>query len=145
VRAALLLWSGTILAAAVAAPLAASRPEGWFLYEALDPFCHQQADRSWHVEGRPLAVCARCLGVYTGMLLAALAGMRLPLKTIGGALALLAVSWALEFGGFVEISNGIRCGAGLILGISLGAAALALVDEPPKQATQTASVPASNS
>ena len=126
-RAALLLWAAAILGAAVTAPLAASaaRPEGWFLYEVLEPFCHQQPKRTWHFQGHPLGVCARCLGVYAGLLLAALAAFRLPPKTIAAALALLAVSWVVEFTGLASVSNGIRSLTGLFLGASAGAAVLA--------------------
>ncbi len=76
-RAALLLWSTALLAAIVAAPLAASsaRPEAWFLYQAFAPFCHQIPQRSWEIQGYPLAVCARCCGVYGGLFLAALLGL----------------------------------------------------------------------
>ena len=30
--------------------------------------CHQIVDRSFHIAGHPLAVCARCLGIYVGYL-----------------------------------------------------------------------------
>ena len=30
--------------------------------------CHQVADRSFHLAGHPLAVCARCCGIYVGYL-----------------------------------------------------------------------------
>jgi uncharacterized membrane protein len=126
-RAALLLWSAAILGAALAAPIAASaaRPEGWFLYEVLEPFCHQQPERTWHFQGHPLGVCARCLGVYAGVLLAALAAFRLPPKTITAALALLAAAWLVEFTGLAPVSNGIRWLTGLVLGASVGAVVLA--------------------
>jgi uncharacterized membrane protein len=126
-RAALLLWSAALLAAIIAAPLAASsgRPEGWFLYQAFSPFCHQQPRRSWQLQGYPLAVCARCVGVYGGLLLAALLGLQLPTKAVGMALALLGASWALEFTGLVASSAEIRCVTGLVLGCSAGAVAAA--------------------
>jgi uncharacterized membrane protein len=126
-RAALLLWSAAILAAAVAAPMAASaaRPEGWFLYEVFEPFCHQQPERTWQLQGHPLGVCTRCLGAYAGVLLAALAAFPLPPKTITAALALLAATWLVEFTGLAPVSNGIRWLTGLFLGASVGAVVLA--------------------
>ena len=35
-------------------------------YRAGAVICHQQADRSFHVAGIPMPVCARCFGVYAG-------------------------------------------------------------------------------
>jgi uncharacterized membrane protein len=139
-RIALLLWSAGILAAVAAAPLSASeaRPEGWFLYQAFEPFCHQQAGRSWHLWGHPLAVCARCLGFYAGMLLAALAGLRLPAKTIAAALALLVASWVVEVTGLAQVSNSIRSATGLLLGASIGGGALAWMHQhAPRGVPQT--------
>jgi uncharacterized membrane protein len=126
-RALLLLWSAALLTAIVAAPLAvsAARPEGWFLYQAFAPFCHQQPQRSWHLQGYPLAVCARCVGVYSGLLLAALLGVRLPARTIAIALVLLGAAWAAEFTGLAAASDRIRFVTGLALGCSAGAVVLA--------------------
>jgi uncharacterized membrane protein len=36
------------------------------IYAAFSPICHQLADRCFVLEGHPLAVCGRCLGIYTG-------------------------------------------------------------------------------
>lgn len=123
----LLLWSAALLAAILAAPLAASaaRPEGWFLYQAFEPFCHQQAGRSWHLQGYPLAVCARCFGAYSGLLLATLLVVRLRARTIATALALLGASWAAEFTGLAAVSGKTRFVTGLLLGYSAGSVLLA--------------------
>jgi uncharacterized membrane protein len=122
-RAVLLVWSAALLAAIAAAPVAASaaRPESWFLYQAFEPFCHQQVGRSWHVQGYPLAVCARCVGLYTGLLLAALLGVRFRAWTIVFALALLGASWAAESTALVTVTDPIRFGTGLALGFCVGA------------------------
>lgn len=135
-RAVLLLWSAAMLAAILAAPLAASaaRPEGWFLYQAFGPFCHQQAGRSWHLQGYPLAVCARCLGVYTGLLLAALLGARFPARTSAIALVLLGASWAAEFTDLAAVSDTIRFVTGLLLGFSAGSVLLAWAPRRPLRA-----------
>jgi uncharacterized membrane protein len=140
----LLLWSAVLLAAIVAAPLAASagRPEGWFLYQAFGPFCHQQPERCWHLQGYPLAVCARCMGVYAGLLLAALLGLRLPAKTIAIALGLLGASWAAEFTGLGSASGTARFATGLLLGGSAGAVVLAWTPRRPPQ-TQDVLLPLS--
>ena len=37
------------------------------LYQGFALVCHQQPERSFHWHGFPLAVCARCTGVYVGI------------------------------------------------------------------------------
>jgi uncharacterized membrane protein len=57
------------LALIFAAPLAEAAGHGalgWALYRGFAPLCHQIAGRSFYVAGHPLAVCARCFGVYAG-------------------------------------------------------------------------------
>jgi uncharacterized membrane protein len=36
------------------------------LYSVFAPLCHQQPERSFYLAGYPLAVCARCFGIYAG-------------------------------------------------------------------------------
>jgi uncharacterized membrane protein len=38
------------------------------IYTAFSPTCHQLSERCFHLGGEPLAVCARCFGVYVGFL-----------------------------------------------------------------------------
>jgi uncharacterized membrane protein len=81
------LW----LAAIIAAPYLRSRGSRWapFLYACFSPICHQKPERSLWAFGYPLAVCARCSGIYLGALLGLLAypfrrgfdGLRLPRLT----------------------------------------------------------------
>jgi len=40
-------------------------------YLVFTPFCHQLPDRSFHLLGVPLAVCARCTGIYLGIFIGA--------------------------------------------------------------------------
>lgn len=42
---------------------------GVIVYSVFAPICHQQPERSFHTGGLPLAVCARCFGIYSGSLL----------------------------------------------------------------------------
>ncbi len=60
--------------APLAAPLlAASHPLAALLIrDFFSRLCHQDPSRSFMLEGSPVAVCVRCLGIYWG---AALAGM----------------------------------------------------------------------
>ncbi len=66
-----LLWVGLILSAPLAA---ASRHEtlAFIVYHGLSGICHQMPERAFWVAGHPLAVCARCTGIYAGFTLAAL-------------------------------------------------------------------------
>jgi uncharacterized membrane protein len=41
---------------------------GTFVYAIFTPICHQRPERSFYFDGLPLAVCARCLGIYAGFL-----------------------------------------------------------------------------
>src|SRR4051812_47428636 len=59
----------TILGLIVLAPWA--RANGYtflssFIYDGFSATCHQIPERSFHFEGFPLAVCARCFGLYVG-------------------------------------------------------------------------------
>lgn len=52
-----------------AAPVA--KASGWqgasfAIYEAFSHVCHQDPERSFHLAAFPLAVCARCTGLYVG-------------------------------------------------------------------------------
>lgn len=62
------LW----LLAIAAAPWLMCRGDGLtatVLYRGFALVCHQQGTRSFHWCGWPLAVCARCTGIYAGALL----------------------------------------------------------------------------
>jgi uncharacterized membrane protein len=75
-----LAWVGGIVAAPFLHPQAAGAPHkltaatggevslASLFYYAYGTVCHQVSDRSFHVDGRPLAVCARCFGIYAGYL-----------------------------------------------------------------------------
>lgn len=62
----ILLWLGIIFLA----PYLKSQGSGLniFAYLIFTPICHQIPDRSFLLFGHPLAVCARCLGIYFGFL-----------------------------------------------------------------------------
>jgi uncharacterized membrane protein len=52
-----------------AAPIAAATGHGFIaltIYRGFKPLCHQIAERSFQLDNFPLAVCARCLGLYVG-------------------------------------------------------------------------------
>jgi uncharacterized membrane protein len=64
------LW----VAALVTAPTIDARI-GAAMYAAGSIICHQRSERSFHLEGAQLPVCARCLGLYGGGALGVLAWM----------------------------------------------------------------------
>ncbi len=63
-----LLAAAAGLAAVVAAPLllAGGSRVSVFLYAAFSPLCHQDPGRCFSLAGFPMAVCARCAGIYGG-------------------------------------------------------------------------------
>jgi uncharacterized membrane protein len=58
------VWLGAIFWA----PYLRSHSSPWqgLIYAIFSPFCHQIPSRSFHFLDQPLAVCARCLGIYSG-------------------------------------------------------------------------------
>ena len=61
------LWMGGIFLA----PYLRARSSSWqgLVYAVFRPVCHQIPSRSFYRFGAPLAVCARCLGIYLGFLI----------------------------------------------------------------------------
>lgn len=118
------------------------------------PICHQQADRSFAIGGYPIAVCARCAGIYGGFAAgcwliagAALAGWRRAPRhpwLLAAFAGPCAIQWALPMAGVTGLagSAGARALVGGLLGFGVAAfllpAAGALVEEfrarPPRRA-----------
>src|SRR5688572_17408563 len=70
------LWVGALVAAPSAAaqttnPVATSLAAA--VYLAGSNVCHQRAERSFHLDGVRMPVCARCTGLYLGGALGVLA------------------------------------------------------------------------
>jgi len=95
--------------------------------------CHQIAERSWHLGGAQLPVCARCLGIYVGAAVALMPGpwrvqSRAPRdpayvrRVAILAVALNAATMAIEWAGLAQMSNAVRTGAGAALGIAVALA-----------------------
>jgi uncharacterized membrane protein len=63
----LILW----ICAIFLAPILRSSSQSWsdFIYAVFSPVCHQIPERSFFLLGFPMAVCTRCLGIYTGCFL----------------------------------------------------------------------------
>jgi len=118
----------TLAATAVATPaLAAANLSFIALAITLffSPVCHQDPARSFWLFGAPVAICARCLGLYLGA--AAGAWLRVPrrilLPILGGTLALNLLDIFTELIGL----HGNWIATRFVLGLSLGAALASLV------------------
>jgi uncharacterized membrane protein len=103
-----------------------------FVFEVGARICHQRPERSFHIAGVQMPVCARCLGLYvSGALGAAIAWVGRAQKTpalldnrirLMLALAALptALSVAVEWIGLAHPSNVLRALLALSLGGSAG-------------------------
>jgi uncharacterized membrane protein len=120
-----LAWLGLILAAPLL--MANSRETAALvIYRAFANLCHQRAERSYHWAGWPLAVCARCLGIYGGFLLGALfypCLRRIETTTLPQrrwlllALAIITLDWSAGSFGWGANSFFTRTAAGGIVGV----------------------------
>lgn len=83
VAACVLVWMGLLVGAPVAAG-SGHETVAFVLYHGLSGVCHQMPERAFWIAGHPLAVCARCTGIYAGFTLATLlyplAARRLPVR-----------------------------------------------------------------
>lgn len=105
-------------------PLAATRPIGAALLAWL---CHAEPDRCLTIGGWTLPICARCTGLYGGLLAAAAANLFAlklrPTARVGGLAVALVLLGAAEVGaeqlGWPG-SNAVRLASGLIMGVGIG-------------------------
>lgn len=96
--------------------------------------CHQFPDRSFHLAGAQLPVCARCLGIYAGFSAAAVGHVipRVHVRAGRSPLTASSARWifamaalptvatvALEWSGLWASTNLVRVVAGSTLGIGL--------------------------
>src|SRR5512147_336009 len=109
-------------------------------YDAAGLVCHQRAERSFHLAGVQLPVCARCTGLYVSAAVGVLAWIswrRLRPRSIAldspRAVRLLviaalptALSVASGLAGIGDLSNAGRFTAALPLGAAVGAALAAI-------------------
>jgi uncharacterized membrane protein len=123
-----LIW----LALIVGSPLAMSRGlvEGltFAVYHAGSIVCHQRPERSFHLAGVQLPVCARCFGLYLsgaiGLIAASRTRRAMSTAMVRVLLAIAAVpialSVALEWVGLIHTTNVQRMLTGLPLGFAAG-------------------------
>ncbi len=95
------------------------------IYSGLRHVCHQIPERSFFIAGHPLAVCARCTGIYGGFAAAAFVyPLFKPLRQTTAparkwlflAAAPLAIDWAIEFFGIWTNTHTSRFATGALLG-----------------------------
>ena len=95
-------------------------PLGLALQRGFALVCHQRPERCFWIFGAPVAVCARCLGIYFGAALGLLmrSTRRTALAGLAFATALNLVEAATEFVGMYTGSLLLRFGLGLLLGMA---------------------------
>lgn len=102
----------------------------WLVYEAASAVCHQRPERSFHLAGASMPVCARCFGLYASAAVAAMAAWgAVPGRDWSSArtravLCIAAlptiVTLAVEWLGLAALSPSLRALAALPLGGSAG-------------------------
>ncbi len=105
--------------------------------------CHQEAARSFSIDGHAMAVCHRCAGIYAGLALGALAAFAiaadprsLRVWALGGAplalQVLLAWAWPALDLWWLRTATGLVAGGvgGLLLARALGGAAGRVTPRP---------------
>lgn len=96
------------------------------VYAAGSHVCHQRPERSFHIAGHKMPVCARCTGLYVSaaaavplavLLAAPLSARRARWILLAAALPTL-VTWTLEYAGVMPFGNVARAVAALPLGFA---------------------------
>ncbi len=142
-----LVFSAAWLGAIAAAPLLLARGSraASLVYAVFSPLCHQDTDRCFRLADFPLAVCARCTGVYLGFFLGLLiwpfagrpARPRLPsARAFVAATLPIALDGAGNALGLWASPPGLRFAVGAVWGILLpfyGMAGLAALFAPGRE------------
>jgi uncharacterized membrane protein len=91
---------------------------GFALQRGFAFVCHQQPERCFWIFGGPVAVCARCLGIYIGAAIGLLtrASRSIALRLLIVATLINALDAVTEVAGFHGNWMGVRFGLGLMLG-----------------------------
>lgn len=111
------------------------------IYAAGARVCHQRPDRCFWIHGRPMPVCARCLGLYASaavaaplVLVAGLAGLSSrQARRIAAIAALPTLStWGLEMAGLAHPSNVVRAVAAVPLGVAAAWLVMTAMNHGPR-------------
>jgi uncharacterized membrane protein len=105
-------------------------PLGATLYAVGSLICHQRPERSFWLAGVQLPVCARCLGIYAGVVVGATVAPLIGRVRHGRAAMILSAfpavaSLVFEWSGFGRPSNGVRAITGLLAGAVVAGVVLA--------------------
>ena len=103
-------------------------PYARWIYQSGDVNCHQIASRTLFINGNEMPYCARCFGIFVGLMLGAMLSLYIVLDLkawyILGALAPMGVDGVGQLLGFWESTNPLRLVtgalAGFITGVALG-------------------------
>jgi uncharacterized membrane protein len=133
--------AATLLCLAVAPPLLRAHGDALAslaIAAFFSRLCHQQAARSLLLFGTPVAVCARCLGIYAGATLGSLLRLKHPaaLRLLGFAVALNAIDVAAESCGLHGNLPLMRLALGGALGLAAGAMLSAKEQAAPRLASR---------
>lgn len=99
-------------------------------------FCHGIPERSLHLAGVPMPICARCAAIYAGLAVGILIFRALPVLTEAGARRMLfvavlplAIDGLTQLTGLRESTNFIRLETGLLAGAAFTFWALTAVEK----------------
>jgi uncharacterized membrane protein len=97
--------------------------------------CHGKVERCLELFGAPMPICARCVGIYGGMLLGILAFWAVPLLREKAmrivavvCVAPLALDGLTQLSGLRESTNGLRIATGIVAGLAFGLWILSAVE-----------------
>ncbi|MGZ8868910.1 MAG: DUF2085 domain-containing protein [Thermoanaerobaculia bacterium] len=97
--------------------------------------CHGKIERSLELFGAPMPICARCVGIYAGMLLGILAFWAIPLlrervmRVVAFvAVTPLAIDGLTQLSGLRESTNELRVTTGIVAGFAFGLWILSAVE-----------------
>jgi uncharacterized membrane protein len=122
-----IMWTASLVAAAFAAARAHTGSISHALamaeYAAGSLVCHQRPERSFHMWGVQLPVCARCTGIYVGAACASFAPARRrvlrPAILLAAAAVPALLSLVFEWTTGVTPSNVIRAATGFLIGAAV--------------------------
>ena len=97
--------------------------------------CHGKIERCLEIFGAPMPICARCVGIYGGMLLGIAAFRAVPLlreRVMRGVAFVCAVPLAFDgltqLSGLRESTNELRIATGIVAGLAFGLWILSAVE-----------------
>jgi uncharacterized membrane protein len=142
-----LLWVAAVVFAplAITSRVSAIARAAALVYATGSLVCHQRPDRSFHIHGHQLAVCARCTGLYVSALAGGVLALALGVTSISSSRARLWLGAAavptlltvgLELAGFAYPSNTVRMLSALPLGAVAALLLMGVLHGAPSTSTE---------